>query len=238
MPQVSASFVLKKQIISEMRRGGVMKRHTFAMEIKQGKVADFRRNLGEIWPEFVGFLEQHKMKNFSIWSVERIVFGYYETETNFDVTQEDKNQFALWKKQYGDSYNWISVPFEDMRLMYHDYGIVRENKELIRHRVFITKLKTGMEQEYKDRHDALIDARGDKITKGPDSNFSIWYAGGYIFGYNEIDTTMEHEMTTEEKENTIRWENWMLQIMDWITNDVDWITGECHASIQRLGWHK
>lgn len=76
-----------------------------------------------------------------------------------------------------------------------------------------------------------------EITKGPDSNFSIWNAGGYIFGYNEIDTTMEHEMTEEEREASIQWETRMLEIMSWITNDVDWITGEVHESIKRLGWH-
>lgn len=221
----------------EIKRFSDMKRHTFAIEIKQGKVAEFRRNLGRIWTELVDFLDGHCMRNFSIWSIERIVFGYYETGDRFAFTKDDKEQLAVWEEQYGDSYSWISTPFEDMRLMYHDYGIVRESKELIRYRVFVTKLKKGMEEEYKARHDALIEARGGKVTEGPDSNFSIWYSGGYIFGYNEIDTTMEHEITTEERENTVRWEKRMLEIMDWLTNDVDWITGEYHSNIQRLAWH-
>ena len=215
-----------------------MKRHTFAIEIKRGKMADFRRNLGQVWRELTGFLDEHHMVNFSIWNVEQIVFGYFETNNDFSFSESDKEQVAKWETLYRDSYTWISVPFADMRLMYHDFGIVRESKELIRHRVFITKLVPGMEEEYKARHDALVEARGDKITEGPDSNFSIWYAGGYIFGYNEIDTTMEHEMTEQEREHTIRWENRMLEIMSWLTNDVDWITGECHPSIQRLGWHE
>lgn len=214
-----------------------MKRHTFALEVKPGRMADFRKGLGQVWTELTTFLDSHGMVNFSIWSVERIVFGYYETGDDFLFDSEDREKVAEWENKYGDSYSWISVPFEDMRLMYHDFGIVRENKELIRHRVFITKLMEGMEEEYKARHDALIEARGDKVTEGPDSNFSIWYAGGYIFGYNEIDTTMEHEMTEEERESTIRWEKRMLEIMSWLTNDVDWITGEYHASIQRLCWH-
>ena len=75
-----------------------------------------------------------------------------------------------------------------MRLMYHNFGVVRENKELIRHRMFMTKLKPGCEEEYKARHDGLVAAREGKIDLGPDSNFSIWSAGGYIFGYDEIDT--------------------------------------------------
>ena len=124
-----------------------------------------------------------------------------------------------------------------MRLMYHNFGIVRENKELIRHRMFMTKLKPGCEEEYKARHDGLVAARGDKIDPGPDSNFSIWSAGGYIFGYNEIDTTMETEETPEAHEATVAWETRQLGIMDWITNDCDWLTGQIHSASVRLAWH-
>ena len=219
-------------------RSVIMRRHTFALEVRTGMTADFRRNLGSVWPELTEFLDEHRIKNFSIWNVESIVFGYYETDDGFEFSQSDREQVTEWEIRCGNSYTWISTPFEPMRLMYHDFGIVRESKELIRHRVFITKLVAGMEEEYKARHDVLVEARGDKVTEGPDSNFSIWYAGGYIFGYNEIDTTMEHDMTEEERDSTIRWEKRMLEIMSWLTNDVDWITGECHASIQRLGWHK
>ena len=214
-----------------------MKRHTFSIEVKKGKMFNFRRGLGEIWPELVDFLDTRGITNFSIWNVESIVFGYFETNDEFVFSEQDKELVSMWENSCDDSYTWISTPFEPMRLMYHDFGIVRESKELIRHRVFVTKLKPGMEEEYKTRHDALVEARGDEVTQGPDSNFSIWNSGGYIFGYNEIDTTMEHEMTEEEKESTIQWERRMLEIMDWLTNDVDWITGECHESIRRLGWH-
>ena len=124
-----------------------------------------------------------------------------------------------------------------MRLMYHNFGIVRKSKELIRHRMFMTKLKPGCEEEYKARHDGLVAARGDKIDPGPDSNFSIWSAGGYIFGYNEIDTTMEKEETPEAHEATVAWETRQLGIMDWITNDCDWLTGQVHSASVRLAWH-
>ena len=75
------------------------------------------------------------------------------------------------------------------------------------------------------------------MDPGPDSNFSIWSAGGYIFGYDEIDTTMERDETPEEHEATVAWETRQLGIMDWITNDVDWMTGECHSASRRLAWH-
>ena len=106
--------------------------------------------------------------------------------------EEEKVKAALTEK-IGDTFTWISTPGKDMRLMYHNFGVVRENKELIRHRMFMTKLKDGCEEEYKARHDGLVAQRGETIDPGPDSNFSIWSAGGYIFGYDEIDTTMEVE---------------------------------------------
>ena len=75
-----------------------MERHTFAMKINKGKTADFRRNLGKIWPELTVFLDEHGMTNFSIWSVEDIIFGYYETDDDFAFTEEDKKKVAVWKK--------------------------------------------------------------------------------------------------------------------------------------------
>lgn len=214
-----------------------MERHAFAMRINAGKTAEFRQGLGKIWKELTAFLDAHQMTNFSIWNAEDLVFGYYETEGVLVFSEEDKKQVAAWEACYGEAYTWISTPFEEMRLMYHDFGIVRESKELIRHRMFITKLVPGAEEEYKARHDALVEARGDKVTEGPDSNFSIWSAGGYIFGYNEIDVTMERERTEADRQSDIAWETKMFEIMSWITNDADWISGECHESIKRLAWH-
>lgn len=214
-----------------------MQRHAFAMEVKEGKTAEFRSNLGTLWPELTTFLDRKKMVNFSMWNVERIVFGYYETADDPAFSKEDQELVKQWENAYGNSYTWISEPFGEMRLMYHDFGIVRKSKELIRHRVFVTKLVPGSEEEYKARHDVLVEARGDKVTEGPDSNFSIWNAGGYIFGYNEIDTTMERDRTEEDRQSDIAWETKMLEIMSWLTDDVDWITGLCHEHIRRICWH-
>lgn len=214
-----------------------MLRHGFAFAVKEGKTGVFRKNLGIIWPELTQFLDSHSIVNFSMWNAERIVFGYYETNDDFYFSDKDKELVKIWEEKYSDNYEWISTPFEEMRLMYHDFGIVRPCKELIRHRVFITKLVPGSEEEYKARHDALVEARNGKATEGPDSNFSIWNAGGYIFGYNEIDTTMEKDRTEEDRQGDIEWETKMLEIMSWLTNDVDWITGQCHESIRRICWH-
>ena len=215
-----------------------MERHAFAMRIKENQMNAYRQKLGEIWKELTDFLDRNGMKNFSIWNAEDLIFGYYENTEGKKLDEaEDVVRSRLIEKMQ-DTFQWISVPGQDMRLMYHDFGIVRENKELIRHRMFMTKLKPDCEEEYKRRHDGLVEQRGDTVNPGPDSNFSIWSAGGYIFGYDEIDTTMEKEPDESDRENTIAWETRQLGIMDWITNDMDWLTGEHHSASVRLAWHE
>lgn len=215
-----------------------MERHAFAMKVKTGKMNDYRKKLGEIWPELTAYLDRNGIHNFSIWNTDDLIFGYYENADGLVITTEETALKEKMIAKMEETFTWISTPGKDMRLMYHDFGIVRESKELIRHRMFMTKLKPDCEEEYKRRHDGLIEQRGGKVTEGPDSNFSIWSAGGYIFGYDEIDTTMETEPTEEDQKFTVEWETRQLGIMDWITNDVDWMTGEHHSCSRRLAWHE
>ena len=172
--------------------------------------------------------EMTGIDNFSVWGVEDVICGYGECGGGAAFRLPD----ALTKALEGRAE--LICPPGTMRLMYHDIGVVRQDKSLIRHRVFITKLKPGCEEEYKRRHDALIEARGDAVCEGPDSNFTIWNGAGYIFGYCEKVKSFDHDMTAEEKESTVAWETRQLEIMDWLTDDVDWITGEKHDPIQRV----
>ena len=214
-----------------------MERHAFALRVLDGKMGAFRENLGKVWAELCAFLDAHGAGNFSMWGVQELVFGYFETSSAPVYTDGDWAAVARWEQAYGGCYEWISTPFAPMRLMYEDFGVVRESKELIRHRVFITKLRPGKEEDYKRAHDGLAAARHGQISPGPDSNFSIWYAGGYIFGYDEIDVTMEHEPTEAERQASITWETRMLELMRWVTDDIDWMLDERHAHIVRLAFH-
>lgn len=214
-----------------------MERHAFALKIKEGKKNQFKANLGKVWPGLTALLDAHEATNFSMWNVLDMVFGYFETEGALEYTVADKEQVAQWEAAFNDCYDWISVPFQEMRLVYEEFGVVRECKELIRHRVFITKLYPGKEEEYKSAHDELVEARNGQIPQGPDSNFSIWCAGGYVFGYDEIDVTMDFEWTPEERQRHIDWENRMLGLMSWLTDDIDFMLDERHENIIRLGFH-
>ena len=208
-----------------------MTRYTLAARVLPNQDEAFRISLGQAWPAIRGFLEADSLSNFSLWQADDLVFAYAEgTGARPDVT-------ALLAPFDGI----LEVLPYPMRLMYSDIGVVREDKHLIRHRVFMTKLVPGAEEEYKHRHNVLAEeslaARGGAPNPGPDSNFTIWSTAGYIFGYDEIDVTMEHPQSEEERASTIAWETRMFEIMHWITNDCDWISGEHHATVQRLAFY-
>ena len=140
-----------------------MERHSFAMEIKKGKKNEYRQILGEIWPDLTAFLDQEKVHNFSIWNCDSLIFGYYETDENNEFSEEKKASIQLSLPELTTPSPGSPTPGENMRLMYHNFGVVRENKELIRHRMFITRLKPDCEEEYKARHDGLVAAREGRI---------------------------------------------------------------------------
>ncbi len=166
------------------------------------------------------------LDNFSIWHMEQYLFGYGEC-----ADYSGQLDGALAKLPEG--VELVCAP-GSMRRMYHDIGVVRRDKSLIRHRVFATKLHPGCEEEYKRRHDGLIAERGDAVKQGPESNFTIWYGDGHIFGYCELVKSFDHEPTPEEHASTVAWETRQLEIMDWLTDDMNWLTGENHPPVERV----
>ena len=202
-----------------------MKRFTFLLRALPGREAALEQRVRERAATLRALFEGHGIQNASMWTVAGLFFGYGEEGEDFDLMAEAGDCF--------DGAEMLCGPGA-MRLMYHDIGVVRADKSLIRHRVFATRLKPGCAEEYKRRHDALIAARGDAVSEGPDSDFTIWYGAGYIFGYCEKVKSFDHPMTDEERAETVAWETRQLEIMDWLTDDVDWMTGEHHASIRRV----
>ena len=206
-----------------------MIRSPFVLKLKEGKKAEGIAAMKGAFSDIKNMLDQKGVGNFSVWGIENFLFCYGEYPDECTVSAVAEN-IAKELCAYADMF---SAP-GTLPLMYHDIGIVREDKSFIRHRVFSTKLKEGCAPEYKRRHDVLIEQRGDKVSEGPESNFTIWNANGYIFGYCELVKAFDHEMTEEEKESTIAWETRQLEIMDWLTDDTDWITGQKHDAIELI----
>lgn len=209
-----------------------MTRETWLAKILPGEKAEFLKRYETPWPELLAAWAAKGYKNLSVWTAGDFAFGYRETEDAAAPSAADLATLERWDEYMKDVMELIAPPGA-MRMMYHDLGIVREDKSLIRHRVFGTVLKPGCAEEYFNRHEALILARGDEKKDGPESNFTIWCADEkYIFGYCELVKSFDHEMTKEEREATVKWETRQLEIMDWLTDDVDWMTGEKHEPIR------
>lgn len=209
-----------------------MKREGCMMKLKSGMLPGLKGEIKNRESEIQSLLVKKNALNASAWTVAGYLYLYAEFEDENSCSLMDiVNEYACALE---NACEWIVKPC-DMRRMYHDIGIVREDKHLIRRRVFATHLKPGCAEEYYNRHKALIDARGDKISEGPESNFTIFCAKDeFIFGYCELVKSFDHEMTEEEKASTIQWETRQLEIMDWFTDDVDWITGESHEKMENL----
>ena len=177
--------------------------------------------------DFRAACEAYKVNNFSIWHMEQYLFGYGESASG------DMACFDSVFAKLPEGAELVCEP-GNMRMMYHDIGGVREDKSLIRHRVFATKLKPGCAEEYKLRHDRLVEARGDEVVDHAESNFTIWHGDGHIFGYCELVKAFDHEPTPEEHASTVAWETRQLEIMDWLTDDMNWLTGENHPPVKRI----
>ncbi|MFR7571741.1 MAG: L-rhamnose mutarotase [Blautia faecis] len=107
-----------------------MERHSFAMEIKKGKKNEYRQILGEIWPDLTAFLDQEKVHNFSIWNCDSLIFGYYETDENNEFSEEKKASIQALTSRIDHTFTWTLHPGENMRLMYHNFGVVSRDSEL------------------------------------------------------------------------------------------------------------
>ena len=210
-----------------------MKRLPFVLKFKPGCKETGLVTLSGLWNEVKRALDKLGVHNFSVWSIQDFLFCYGEFPDELTPSASDTAAAEAWENALSP-FCEVFAAQGTLPLMYHDIGVVREDKSLIRHRVFATKLKPGCAEEYKRRHDGLIAARGDAVSQGPDSNFTIWCGAGYIFGYCEKVKSFDHEPTDEEIAADIKWETRQLEIMDWLTDDVDWITGEKHPHIQRL----
>ena len=207
-----------------------MKRNVFVHKLKPGQKEVFKTRLKGCLAAMDDLIGRGGLENVSLWSVDDFLIGYSELVG----AAPDGVSLSKWLLT---GFSDCCAPFaesDEMELMYHDIGVVRENKAEVRHRVFVTQLKPGMKDEYKRRHDVLVEARGDQVNEGPESNFTIWHARGYIFGYCETVEAMETPPTKEDKQAVIDWETRQLEIMDWVTDDTDWIFGTAHSAIELI----
>jgi len=82
---------------------------------------DYRKTLGEIWPELTAYLDRNGIHNFSIWNAADLIFGYYENADGAVISPKEEKVKAALTEKIQDTFTWISTPGKDMRLMYHKF---------------------------------------------------------------------------------------------------------------------
>ena len=221
-----------------------MERRTFVLKAHPGQREEAQAVIDALSGSLSALCQRHGVENFSIWGVGDYFFGYGEytrlggpeepSETE-DAPEEQESGLALWET-LSAALCELAEPLcapGTMTLMYRELGDIQADKSLIRHRVFAATLKRGCEAEYKRRHDALS-AEKALAAPGEDSNFTIWYGEGVLFGYCEKIVERLHEPTEAERAFARAWESDQLELMDWLSDDVDWLTGERHEAMRRV----
>ena len=119
-----------------------MKRLPFVLRFRPGKREEGRTFLQANWARAREELAPLGAGNLSVWGVEdfALCYGEYADET----TPEQLTAVIERAMRAGlDAYCELFAAPGTLPLMYHDIGVVREDKSLIRHRVFATRLKPG-----------------------------------------------------------------------------------------------
>ena len=170
---------------------------------------------------------------FSLWRAEDLVFGYFDAETEAELSAAGKAVRSVHEGLWSEFSHLLASP-GNMRLMYRVVSNKAADPKDLHYRVFMTRLKPCSAEEYLKRHAALqaaFEAREKETPSGEMNNFTIWNAGDYICGYNEL---AEKPQKPEGPVQKSPWEVRMLEIMDWITDDVDAMFGGKHAAVRRL----
>ena len=124
-----------------------MQRLPFVLKFKPGMKAEGLKALEGVWSEVKNALDRMGVGNFSIWGIQDFLFCYGEYPDYVSVSAADK---AAWEKALSPYIDLFAAP-GTLPMMYHDIGIVRADKSLIRHRVFGTHIKPGCAEEYYNR---------------------------------------------------------------------------------------
>ena len=82
-----------------------MERFAWKGRIKPGMQEEYKRRHDDIWPEMLALLKEAGIRNYSIWSDGRDVFGYYECEHGVafaEKTQAESPVVDRWNEYMQD----------------------------------------------------------------------------------------------------------------------------------------
>jgi L-rhamnose mutarotase len=206
-----------------------MERAAFLFKTTDSRRAEALSKLKTLLPDTAAQLKDAGADNFSLWRAENLIFGYYETP-DMATLRAAGAVIRTLASQLEETADLLASP-GNMRRMYTALGHPRTDKQGLGHRVFMTRLKPGMAEEYRARHAAI---ETDDAPEGPINNFTIWNCGDYICGYAELDPGFTIDRSAEGMEKDRPWETAMLEVMDWLTDDVNSLFGFQHEPVSRL----
>ncbi len=82
-----------------------MERFAWKGRIRPGMQEEYKRRHDEIWPDMLALLKEAGIRNYTIWSDGRDVFGYYECEKGIvfaEKTQADSPVVDRWNDYMKD----------------------------------------------------------------------------------------------------------------------------------------
>ena len=90
-----------------------MERFAWMGRIREGKYEEYKRRHAEIWPEMKELLKQAGIRNYSIWTDGRTLFGYYECERGISFaerTQAESPVVDRWNAYMEDVLDLVMDP--------------------------------------------------------------------------------------------------------------------------------
>ena len=84
---------------------------------------------------------------------------------------------------------------------------------------FRLRIKKGMNDEYKRRHDMIWPGMLDLMKEMGVRNYSIWNAGQDIFGYYEVDDPEKAKEIAGKSKVAVKWAEYMSDVMDDVLSD-------------------
>ncbi len=204
----------------------VMERAAYLLKTTDSRRAEALGRLSALLPGMAAAMKDAGARNISVWSAENLIFGYCESD-DMQTLRAAGACVRTLADQLADYAELLSSP-GNMRRMYTALGHPRASKQGLGHRVFMTRLKPGMAEEYRRRHAAI---ETDSAPEGPINNFTIWNSGDYICGYAELDPGFVIDRSARGMEPDRPWETSMLEVMDWLTDDVNSLFGFEHKPV-------
>lgn len=77
-----------------------MERIAVFFRLKRGKAEGYKQRHDEIWPEMRVILAKAGIRNYSIWRLDDMLFGYYETDDNESTAKflQQEPVYHAWRR--------------------------------------------------------------------------------------------------------------------------------------------